>query len=138
MDYALTVNDAGKDRWARDKVKNEKILGEYIKLDAILTLSLTALCNLSYLSALGLMDQRGQCILFSVVFTPSPPSHHGSVWVLPVISLLTLNRLAGLPNHIYNGRGFVGPKKKTIVGLLVFNPLWIGPSKRTTYCAKKG
>ncbi len=33
-------------------------------------------------------NQRGQCILFSVVFTPSPPGHHGSVWVLSVISPL--------------------------------------------------
>jgi hypothetical protein len=32
--------------------------------------------------------QRGQCILFSVVFTPFHPSHHGSVWLLPVISIL--------------------------------------------------
>ncbi len=32
--------------------------------------------------------QRGQCKLFSVVFTPSAPIHHGSVWVLPVLSLL--------------------------------------------------
>jgi hypothetical protein len=32
--------------------------------------------------------QRRQCILFSVVFTPSSPSQRGSVWVLPVISLL--------------------------------------------------
>ncbi len=31
---------------------------------------------------------RGQFILFSVVFTPSPPSRQGSVWVLPDISLL--------------------------------------------------
>ncbi len=91
MDYALTVNDAGKDRWERDKVKNEKMFRR-IKLDAILTLSLTALCNLSYLSALGLMDQRGQCILFSVVFTPSPPPprHQGRFRSKPVISLLFL------------------------------------------------
>jgi hypothetical protein len=36
--------------------------------------------------------QLGQCILFTVVFTPFPPcSHHGSVWLLPVISLLLTN-----------------------------------------------
>jgi hypothetical protein len=29
--------------------------------------------------------QQVNCILFSVVFTPPPPSHHGSVWLLPVI-----------------------------------------------------
>jgi hypothetical protein len=34
------------------------------------------------------LDQRGQFILFYVVFTSFPPSHHGSVWLLPVISLL--------------------------------------------------
>jgi hypothetical protein len=28
--------------------------------------------------------------LLYVVFTPSPPSHHGSIWVLSVVSLLTL------------------------------------------------
>jgi hypothetical protein len=33
---------------------------------------------------------------------------------------------AGLPNHMMaiNGRGFLGPKKKTIESLLAFNPLW--------------
>jgi hypothetical protein len=36
-------------------------------------------------------SNKDQCILFSVVFTPSPSSHHGSVWVLPVISLLLTN-----------------------------------------------
>ena len=39
--------------------------------------------------------------LFSVVFTPSTPSHHGSVWVLPVISLLLINTVSpvrGLSN----------------------------------------
>ncbi len=35
------------------------------------------------------LTQRSQCILFSVVFTPPSHSHHGSVWLLPVISLLT-------------------------------------------------
>ncbi len=35
--------------------------------------------------------QRGQCILISVVLTPSPPSHLGSLWLLPVISLLLTN-----------------------------------------------
>ncbi len=34
--------------------------------------------------------QRGQCILVSVVFTLSPPSHNGSVWLLPC-TLSTLN-----------------------------------------------
>ncbi len=35
--------------------------------------------------------QRGLCILFSVVFNPSPPSQHCSVWVLHVISVLLTN-----------------------------------------------
>jgi hypothetical protein len=34
------------------------------------------------------LRQRGQCIWLSVVFTPPPPSHHGNVRALPVISLL--------------------------------------------------
>jgi hypothetical protein len=42
-------------------------------------------------------DQRGQYILFPVVFTPftpSPSSRHDSVWLLPVIAG------AGLPIHM--------------------------------------
>jgi hypothetical protein len=35
-------------------------------------------------------EQRGQCFWFSVVFTPSSPNHQGSVWVLPVVSLLLI------------------------------------------------
>jgi hypothetical protein len=31
--------------------------------------------------------QSGQCILFSTVFTPSPPNQHGNVWVLNLSSL---------------------------------------------------
>ncbi len=34
-----------------------------------------------------------QCFLFSVVFIPSSPGHHVSVWVLPVISLLLTNNV---------------------------------------------
>jgi hypothetical protein len=68
--------------------------------------------------------QRDQCTLFSVVFNPS---HYGSVWVLPVFSLLltntALHRGCGLA-YPYDGRGFVGLKKKMIVGLLVFNSFW--------------
>jgi hypothetical protein len=40
--------------------------------------------------------------LISVVFTPSHPSHHGSVWLLPVISLL-------LTNAVFAGAGFAYP-----------------------------
>ncbi len=76
--------------------------------------------------------QGGQCILFSIIFTPFTPSHHehySSMWVLPVIFQLSLFNHqciadGGLP-ITYDGRGFVGPKKKTIFGLLVFNPLWL-------------
>ncbi len=70
-------------------------------------------------------EPKGQCILFSVVFTPSPPSHHGIVWVPSVISLLLTNIVSPVRAWygIMDGRGFVRPKKKTIVGLLVFNPL---------------
>ncbi len=69
--------------------------------------------------------QRGQCLLFSVVFTLSSHSHSGSVQLVPVISQLLTNTLSpgcGLA-WSYDGRCLVGPKKKTIVGLLVLNPL---------------
>jgi hypothetical protein len=46
-------------------------------------------------------------ILFYVVFTPFPLSHHSSVF----------------GSYLSDGRGFVGPKKKTILGLLVFKIL---------------
>ncbi len=54
----------------------------------------------------------GHFIFFSVVFTPPPPSHHGSVWLLPVIEYRGF-RLA----YPYDWRGFVGAKKKASVGL---------------------
>ncbi len=38
--------------------------------------------------------------------------------------LAPFSYLLGLAN---DGRGFVGPKKKTIVGLLELNPLWFCP-----------
>jgi hypothetical protein len=40
------------------------------------------------------LDHRGQYILFSVVFTPSPSIKHDTVWLLPVIAG------AGLPFHM--------------------------------------
>jgi hypothetical protein len=49
-------------------------------------------------SCIMLLAQRGHCILFSVVFTPSPPSRRGSVWVLPVISNTVSRVCMGLPN----------------------------------------
>ncbi len=54
---------------------------------------------------------------------PFSPSHHGSLWVLPTISLILTNTVSLVQACLFP-RGFVGPKKKTIVGLLVFNPLW--------------
>jgi hypothetical protein len=57
------------------------------------------------------------CILFSVVFTSLSPSHHGCVWLLPVISILTLYRLCML-TYAYDWRGFMGANKKTSKGLL--------------------
>ncbi len=36
------------------------------------------------------MVSRFQCILFSVVFTPPPSSHHGSVWLQLLIFLYTV------------------------------------------------
>jgi hypothetical protein len=62
--------------------------------------------------------------MYSVVFTRFPPSHHGGVWVLPLIShnsKLTQNRgcVLGCPDW----RVFVETKKKTSVGFLVFNTL---------------
>jgi hypothetical protein len=63
--------------------------------------------------------QRGQCILFSVVFTPSPTSHpashHGSVWILPVISLFSTNTLS----QVRAWRGFVRTKKEDESGPLI-------------------
>ncbi len=35
--------------------------------------------------------RRGQCFLFSVVFTPHSPATHDSICLLPVISLLLTN-----------------------------------------------
>jgi hypothetical protein len=70
--------------------------------------------------------QRVHCIMYSVVFTPSPPSHHvrfGS-YLSSLYSSLTLHRWCGLV-YPYGWRDFVGTKKKTIVGLLIFNPLWV-------------
>ncbi len=71
--------------------------------------------------------QRGQCILFAVVFTPSSPtSNHGSVWVLPFISLLLTDIVSRVRSwacpSIWLER-FRGTQKE-----LVFNPLWCTPS----------
>jgi len=61
------------------------------------------------------------CFLSSLPLLPHPSR---SVWLLPVISLLLTITVAGAGSPIHlMGKGFVGPKKKTIAGLLVFNPL---------------
>jgi hypothetical protein len=52
-------------------------------------------------------------------FLSSLPLLHGSVWLLPVVSPLLTNWL----EYPYDRRGFVGAKKKTRVGLFVFNSL---------------
>ncbi len=39
----------------------------------------------NYRGGIDTAHQQVLCILFSVVFTPPPPSHHGSVWLLPAI-----------------------------------------------------
>jgi hypothetical protein len=57
--------------------------------------------------------------LFSVAFTPPPPSHHGNVWLLPVISLLLTNTVSPVQAHLsYDGEVSWDKKKKTSVGLL--------------------
>ncbi len=70
-------------------------------------------------------NPTGVCILFSVVFNPYPPSHHGRVWVLPVSSLLLTNTVSQVQACLIKWwERFRGTKMKTIVGLLVFNPPW--------------
>jgi hypothetical protein len=73
----------------------------------------------------GCEKREGQCILFYVVFTPSTSSHHGSVWFLPVISLLLINTVSPVrPAYPYDWRGLVGAEKKTTVELIHFIPRW--------------
>ncbi len=72
------------------------------------------------------LNHRGHCLWISVIFTTPPTSNHGSVGVLPVISLLlthTVSPVRVFLKKLYDEKGFVGPKQKAIVGLLVFNPL---------------
>ncbi len=73
--------------------------------------------------------QPGQRILFSVVFTPFTPSHHSSVWVPPVISLLLTNTVSPVRACLIICRErFCGTqKRRRSWGLLVFNPLCTSP-----------
>ncbi len=65
--------------------------------------------------------------VFCRLYPLLPLSTTGSLWILPVISLLLTNTVSPVrPGLSYDGRGLVGPNKKTTVGLLVLNPLWIG------------
>ncbi len=77
-------------------------------------------------------DQRGQCILFSVVFTPLPsPATMALFCLLLVVSTLyrgCRRRLA----YPYDWRGFVGAKNKTNLVLLEFNSL-IGRETLSTF-----
>jgi hypothetical protein len=57
--------------------------------------------------------------VFCRLYPVYPPRHCGRVWVLPVISLLLTNTVSVSVSPVRA----CGPKKKTIVGLLVFNPL---------------
>ncbi len=70
--------------------------------------------------------RQGQCILFSVVFTP-PPSATTAVidsYLLFLYSYLTVYRWYGLA-YPYDWRVFVGTIKKTSVGFLVYIPCWM-------------
>jgi hypothetical protein len=64
------------------------------------------------------------CRLYSFFLQP-----YGSVLFLPVISLLLTNTVSLA--YPCDWRGFVGPKKKTSVGLLVLNPLCHSDTTRT-------
>ncbi len=59
-------------------------------------------------------------------FPPPPPATTAVLGpTLLVISLLLTDTVSPLRScYSHEGRGFVRPTKKTIVGLLVFNPLW--------------
>jgi len=69
------------------------------------------------------------CVLlwstYTVVFTPSSPSHRGSVWLLPAISLLSTNTVsphspvhAGMPCHMTGEDRIVQKPTHAILSLL--------------------
>ncbi len=79
---------------------------------------------------MSIHQQRGLCILFFCRLYPSSPQPPWQCLapILPFISLLIANtvppiRRCGLA-YPYDWRGFMGAKKKTSVGLLVFNTPW--------------
>jgi len=68
-------------------------------------------------------QQRGSmCFIFCRLYPATTPVF-GSYPVISLLLTLTLYRRCGLA-YPYDGRGFVGPKKKTILRLLLINPLW--------------
>ncbi len=74
--------------------------------------------------------------LFYVVFTPSPPSHHGSVWVLPVISLFLTSTVLPVQACLTKWwERFRGTQKGEECWplLLVLNHLWCDPINVVMY-----
>ncbi len=71
------------------------------------------------------LKQRGQCILFSVVFTPPPTSHHGKFWLPHVISPVVTNTGSpvGACQSIWLDR-FLGTQKEDERGPLSIQTLW--------------
>ncbi len=98
-----------------------------IKQQLILFTAVLHLVSLQLiLLQLEFCKQRGRCFsLFSVVFTPFPPSHQVSVWVLPVISLLLANTVLSVQaclmhNHMMGEITWDPKKEDDREPLLVF------------------
>ncbi len=53
-------------------------------------------------------NQRGECALFSVVFTPPSPRHHGSVWFRDHFFLNWNSKLLSIPEK--TGSFLIGPE----------------------------
>jgi hypothetical protein len=67
------------------------------------------------------------CFLSSLPLLPTATTVVFGSYLSSLYCYLTLYCRCGLA-YPYDGRGFVGPKTKTIVGLLLFNPLCRFPS----------